>query len=480
MKGGFPHSRPILTINQHEPSLMNTSRCRRSIFSLLTAVVLLTGRPASADIGFSASATPSPVIVSNALTYTFNFTNTTGVVITNIFLTNQISFTLVTNRPGWVNITSNVMVLPIGTLTSGAVIQTNWSVNPFTLGIQTNTLFFTNTVTLVAEGQANVITNLITQIAIPQSDLGVSISVPTQGVLANDVMVMDVTVTNLGPDTIQNVTLTNLLPTSFTLLTPTNLISLFANGNLTINLGSLTNRGSTNLHLTFQPTNSGSFGLVAQVVAPSLVDTNLANNQTISTNVIGAYMEGTLTATFLSAQQYNPQTGLMEQTILLSNIGTNSVLSARVIVSGLTNWLYNAVGTNAGLPFVTYNSTLGTNQSVVMLLEYFVPTRVAVANPILTAVAVPAVNFTAFTNSSLSITTFTNLSGGRWLVEFQSVPGRSYTVLYSDNFGAMWSSAQPAITAPADRIQWIDNGPPKTATHPSNTVSRLYRVLQNL
>lgn len=479
-KGDFTHSRQMLIISPARAnSPMKPSRCRSLLIVLIASVALLSGPRASADIGFSASATNS-VAVSNTLTYTFNFTNATGFPIQNVFLTNQLSIALATNQSGWVMVNSNTLVLPVGTLPTGAVLQTNLSVTPFFIGIRTNDPVITNIVTLVASGQTNVTTNLVTTVVIPKGDLAVSISVPTQGLLAGDVLVMTVAVTNLGPQTIQNVTLANQIPTSFKLLTPTNLITSFTNGNLTIGLGSLANGGSTNLQFRFEPTNSGAgFVLTAQVVASSLVDSNLANNTATSTNDIGAYLPATLIATNLSAQIYNPQTGLMEQTFLLSNIGSNSVPSARVIVSGLTNWLYNAAGTNAGLPFVTYNSALGTNQSVVMLLEYFIPTRVAVTNPVLTAFAVPPVNLTASTNLSLSITTFTNLSGGRWLVEFQSVPGRSYTVLYFDNLVSAWSAAQPAIIAPADRTQWIDNGPPKTSTHPSNTTFRLYRVLQN-
>jgi hypothetical protein len=33
--------------------------------------------------------------------------------------------------------------------------------------------------------------------------------------------------------------------------------------------------------------------------------------------------------------------------------------------------------------------------------------------------------------------------------------------------------------APANRVQWIDDGPPKTVSHPTNAMARFYRVRLN-
>jgi hypothetical protein len=53
-------------------------------------------------------------------------------------------------------------------------------------------------------------------------------------------------------------------------------------------------------------------------------------------------------------------------------------------------------------------------------------------------------------------------------------------VHYSDN--ASFTNAQtsqPSIVAPATQVQWIDYGPPKTVTHPTNAAQRFYRVIQD-
>ena len=60
------------------------------------------------------------------------------------------------------------------------------------------------------------------------------------------------------------------------------------------------------------------------------------------------------------------------------------------------------------------------------------------------------------------------------------MPGNSYSVVYSDNVAfANALAAQPPIMAPADRVQWIDNGPPETLSRPAGTAARFYRVQLN-
>ncbi|MEY4385500.1 MAG: hypothetical protein RLY20_783, partial [Verrucomicrobiota bacterium] len=165
-----------------------------------------------------------------------------------------------------------------------------------------------------------------------------------------------------------------------------------------------------------------------------------------------------------------------------TNIGTNTVSAARLIVSGLTNRLYNAIGTNNGNPFVQFNAALAPSATGSLLLEYFIPTRTAinVPNSSYTAVATSLADLSISAVGAPNITTITNLGANGILIEFVSTPNRSYTVYYSSD--ASFSNAltaQPSVTAPADRTQWIDNGPPKTESHPSTVGSRFYRVLLN-
>jgi hypothetical protein len=175
----------------------------------------------------------------------------------------------------------------------------------------------------------------------------------------------------------------------------------------------------------------------------------------------------------------------------LSNIGTNEVAAARVVVTGLTtNQLFNAVGTNNGSPFVVYAAPLDTNQSVNLLLQFFAVNYFSFTNSQLHAFAVSVPNLTppaaAAVSTNVNITRIVKLTNGSpliigsMLIEWPSITNRTYTVVYSDN--VLFSNAMmamPSVVAPANRTQWIDYGPPTTVSAPPNSSNRFYRVFLN-
>jgi hypothetical protein len=188
----------------------------------------------------------------------------------------------------------------------------------------------------------------------------------------------------------------------------------------------------------------------------------------------------------------NFQTGLKEQTILVTNLTGLDASAVRVLVSGLTNQLFNAVGTNLApvlgtnffKPFVTYNGPLTNGQGVKLLIQ-------------IAPRGGPSLNFGQFaayglfasdwsapkatgTTTNLNISRIIKLPNGNVLLEFPATAGKSYTIVYSDN-GSFTNAvvAAPAVTAQANRVQWIDYGPPTTVSAPSSTPARYYRVYQN-
>jgi uncharacterized repeat protein (TIGR01451 family) len=426
-----------------------------------------------------------------------------GFTLSDLFVTNsfsapvtigQVNFTIGNgiNYNGTSTTSSNEVVLDFrqflpAILTSGSA-QATITVVPqgSTSRVLTNAVFAIAPSLLAAANTAA--TNVLVQVTNSAfvADLAVSISGFGQGILAGDFVSYTVGVTNRGPSSVPNVFLTNTLPPGTALIgiSPTNRSSTLHNDQLVLGLGTLTNSGSFLLHLTVQPTNSGPQIFSASVGAAALQDSAPANNVTKTNVDIGAGMAGLVIATNASSMVLNPQVGLMEQMVRLVNISTTQVASVRLTVSGLTNWLYNAVGTNNSNPFVVYANPLNPNQTVDLILEYFVPTRrpVSVPNSSYTALGVPAFNLTASsgTNGSFAITRVVLVSSGKLLIEFPSIPGAAYSIIYSTNAAFSESLlAHPAITAPADRVQWIDDGPPNTASSPSSAASRFYRVIKN-
>ena len=343
--------------------------------------------------------------------------------------------------------------------------------------------FLTNTIVSAGLSLTNLTNTIVVQVASSLSDLAVQIIPPVQSVITNDLTSYDVIVTNNGPGSAPGVVLTNTLPPGVVLKSVSQSFTL-SGSNMLFNLGTLAMGSGVDVRLYIQPTNVETMSLTASVGAPSLADPNPTNN-VASTNVpVTGYSDGTLIAVTNSAETVNQHNGLLEQTILLSNVGTSNVLAARIVVTGLTNQFFNAVGTNGTSPFVYLSAPLAAGQSVKMVLQYFPRNLFPFTNGQLHAYAVPTPVWTpanaASTSTNVNISFIGRLANGNVLLEFPATTGKMYTVVYASD--ASFSNAMiapPAIVAPGNRVQWIDYGPPATVSAPPASTSRLYRVYQN-
>jgi uncharacterized repeat protein (TIGR01451 family) len=435
--------------------------------------------------GFDLRVTPSPepVVVNRELTFTLDVTNRMGFTVTNIVVTNvypaSAQLSAVSNFFGGAFTNAGLLLLVVDVLTNDQPARVEFSVLPTALGQLTNAVSLSAfPLTNAALAGTNVVVRVVSAVA----DLAAGIAGPAPGALVNDWITYRVGATNFGPDAVPNVMLTNPLPSDFKFISvnPSNAAVTFTNGALLFNLGTLASNASAGFQVRVQPTNAGTATLRAQVTAAAVFDTNAANDLATNTFSLGSFLAGQLAAAIASTQQYNPQTGLMEQRITLSNTGATAAVSARVLVRGLTNRLFNAVGTNDGRPYVVYATNLAAGASVDLLLEYFVTNRTAVPDPTLVAVEVPAFSPPIPAGTPVQISRLIFLPSGRVLLEFPAETNRTYSVLYCGDaaFGNQTLVAQPPVVAPADRVQWIDYGPPKTVSHPAHTPSRFYKVIQ--
>jgi uncharacterized repeat protein (TIGR01451 family) len=465
------------------------------IFLLMAAVLLAAGLRSEAQVlnTFSVTSSASSVLVSNSVTFTIDITNFTGIPLVNLVVTDSlpasVQFTSANAGDNEAIITNygNSIVFLYSQFTAGQISQLNVIAEPLAVGFITNTVTL-STITLTTNSSTNVVVDVTNLVIL--ADLGVTLTGPTQPVITNDWITYGITVSNAGPDSAPNVLLTNTLPVYgffFEGIVPTNLpVFLITNTtSLFFDLGTITNGGFTNLQITVQvPTNEGVLPISAAVGSPSVTDDNLTNNSAVTNITVTNYLTGTLVATTNSAQVINPQDGLEEQTILLSNLGKNDVSAERLVVTGSPKKLYNAVGTNNGNPFVTVGAGLNPLSSLTLLLQYNPRGSFPFTNGQLQAYAVPPPNLTpptaTSTSTNINITGIFTLPDGNVLLEFPANTNKTYTIVYSDN--SQFSNAMvapPAIAAPANIVQWIDYGPPTTLSAPTNSTARFYRVLQN-
>jgi len=449
-------------------------------------MVFAPGAATAQNFGMSVSNTPTTLSIGNTLTYTIFVTNfaSTG---ENIYVTNQLSapVNLISSSNNFyaIGVPSNssgtTFIFQLGTtFQSGTQAALTLKVSPTVNGILTNIvsvagLNFTNGIIFV--------TNLTT-VSNQSTAISDSLSFPTFPVLANDWVTYTVTATNPGTSSATGLTLSNAIPPGVNVVSYRPANGTNTNGAVVFSIGTLAAHTGTNVTLTVQPTTAGSFTFTSVLSrqGSSATATNLL--------VVSPFDTTQMTAANVSGMTNNPQTGLMQQTVRIANTGTNSIPESRLVVTGLSNIqanvvLYNAIGTNNGNPFVQFNGSLNTNQTADLVLEYFITNRMAISIPNGNYQAVPVTNAVSFVSpggTPFAITRMTNLPSGSVLIEFQSVLNRSYTILYADN-SAMSNAlaAVPAVIAPADRTQWIDDGPPKTISAPTNSPQRFYKVIQN-
>jgi hypothetical protein len=175
----------------------------------------------------------------------------------------------------------------------------------------------------------------------------------------------------------------------------------------------------------------------------------------------------------------NPQTGLLEQTVRVTNTDPATVNAVRLLVNGLPAdvQVYNASGSIGGIPYLQHNFPVAQSEEIVFLIEYYRLSRHSDFTPVLSSEAILPVTPPAHEGEVISINREPANLGGRILLEFTTIPGRRYVVQYSSNL-TDWKTTDPIITAPSNRFHWYDDGPPKTESKPNTVGSRFYRIVQ--
>ncbi len=446
---------------------------------LMTFGLLAGGRVEGQTVwSMSVSNSPASVTLGNNITYVINITNLTGgtlnTTVTDSFpasaifisATNNL-FATTSNSPGQI-----VFFLP------------GFSTVPLQITVvlqPTNSGLFTNTVGIGSPIVTNTLTtNTVTPVNSLSTTLNVAVALPTNAVLVNDWITYDVTVTNPGANSATTVVLSNTLPTGATLISvsPTNSAYTLTNGAMVFNLGTLASKAGQTFAIKVQPTVAGTNVFLDSVTSsrsfPAMVTNNL---------VVAPFDTTQLLVTNISNTNYDPQVGLLEQSVTVTSISTNTISGLRVVIAGLPtnlpyNVAYNAVGTNNGNPFVEYAGTLAAAQSVALELEY---ARANINVPGLQFTAVPIVPPTnaLASGTAFAITNIFKLPSGFIMIEFPATQGRTYAILYANNSGMSNAmQAQPSIVAPGNQVQWIDFGPPETISTPISTNSRFYQVIQ--
>ncbi len=184
----------------------------------------------------------------------------------------------------------------------------------------------------------------------------------------------------------------------------------------------------------------------------------------------------------------NLQTGLQQQLLIYGHPGNNFVENTQMTVAGLgldslTNAirLANAQGVlvASGLPYVDLGA-IAPAEIREALMEYYVSDRVSVPTPSFDLQALPPFIIPPPSGNILT-DVVTRTTNGLVLVEFPTQSLFRYYIQYATNLAGFtnggFSTSLPAVNGTGSRRQWLDTGPPRTASPPFSG-SRFYRVVE--
>jgi len=313
------------------------------------------------------------------------------------------------------------------------------------------------------------------------ADVIVLLSGPASAIQGSN-FVYSLVITNAGPNTSSNIVVSDSLPA--------NLLFVAASGSGKVTnslvtwppIKSLAVGAATNFTLTVKAPDAGTFTNIASALAVTY-DPNPTNNNGVSPGSQAQTVVAPVQLNVIAGTPVlNPQTGLFEETVTVTNSGAVTVLGFRLRVTALTSGvtLYNATGTTNGAPYVDYLFPLNPSNSVGLILEFYNPLRRAFTNTLSVEAILPGDISLSSTNHSVAVSrvfTDTRNDDLRFVIEFVSVPGQTYNVIYSSDL-ITWKAATPSITANANVTQWYDDGPPKTESKPASVNTRYYRVIK--
>jgi hypothetical protein len=184
--------------------------------------------------------------------------------------------------------------------------------------------------------------------------------------------------------------------------------------------------------------------------------------------------QGTITP--FGAMTPDRQTGLLTQQYDVKNTGSTAA-AFRILIKNMPagSQVWNAHGTVDGIPYVDLPQTLAAGGTQRITIEYRSADRATIPNPefeIVSAGSPPA----APAGVTMNLQPRATFSNGQVLLEFNSEAGKAYYIQYGTD-PASWKTALPKVAGTGKRVQWIDNGPPKTDSLPSALPARFYRIV---
>ncbi|WP_198284585.1 beta-propeller fold lactonase family protein [Beggiatoa alba] len=250
-----------------------------------TATRSVTVTTPAADLGVSLTASPSPILVGNNLTYTATVTNAGPSTANTVTITQTLpTGTTIVGTPsitnGQCSVSGSTVTCTVSSLSS-SVSQNSVVLTTVVKTNNSGTLSSTLNATVATpsdSNSANNTTTLATTVTQSSADLAVSaITATPDPVLVGNLISYNTTITNNGTDSATAVVLTQTLESTVSFVSTSNSNCAHNAGVITCNLGTIANAQTQTITIVAQPNGLGSIGFTAKIASDS-ADPNTANN----------------------------------------------------------------------------------------------------------------------------------------------------------------------------------------------------------
>ncbi|MFB2935154.1 hypothetical protein ACE1B6_07725 [Aerosakkonemataceae cyanobacterium BLCC-F154] len=246
--------------------------------------VTTTLTPAIADVQVTQTGPAAPVNVGSNITFTAQVTNISSNTANQVVFTNPlpagVTFVSVTPSQGTCTFANNTITCDLGDLVPGQNVSIPIVVTATTPGIINNPV----SISLANDSNPNN-NNAIApaEVIVPQTDLAVKISAPTEPQPVGNNLTFDIGVTNTGTVPATSVVLTSPLPANSTFVsaTPSQGICELSGNNVVCNLGTINPGQTVAVPVVVTPTAPGTISSSVTVTSPN--DSQPANNQLATT-----------------------------------------------------------------------------------------------------------------------------------------------------------------------------------------------------
>lgn len=457
-----------------------------------------------ADLIMTLAASPDPVVAGTELTYTIQVQNNGPLDADDVSIGDTLpagtTFVSLSAPAGWSAVTPAVGAA--GSVEMTNALFANGDNATFVLKVKVGSDVASGTLISNSAGVSSPVVDinpannsaLAGTTVTTQADLALAITRTPATAPKGSNVTYQITLTNHGPSDASAPNLSLPIPSQMTFVSAampggwsSTQPAVGAGGTVSCSAGSLATGQSVAFTVVAKVESTATSGAVLTAIAAAsstATDPIAANNCAGAVIAVGS-VEPTVNQPVITNLAVNPQTGLFEFNVNVTNTTPLPITGFRLHVNfdaykaaypslRLNNATSPSKTTNA---YIDYPYAMAMNETVSVKLAFYTSTRTFPSSfaPVLSVDLLSSGVVASILGSTQPV--LTALPNKDMQLEFPTIAGRWYRVRYSSDL-VHWTECPVPILASSNFYQWIDCGQPYTESAPAITPRRFYSVAE--